>query len=207
MKIGLLGGSFDPPHVAHIAAARYALETFGLDRVELVPALLPPHKLDRTLTPPCRRYAMTVLATFGELGLFASDRDLVRGGVSYAIATLREARAEWPEARIFFILGSDQYREIPGWREPQAIVSEFELIVIGRPRNGSEDRLPPMPDWALQAHQEGRIHEGAMEPIDLSATAIREKRAAGESIEGLVSPAVAEYIDRYELYLPGRLTR
>ncbi len=203
MKLGLLGGTFDPPHAAHLAAARFVLERFALDRVELVPAFVPPHKPDRPLSSPFDRYAMTVLATLGEPGLAASFSDLARGGVSYTIETLREARALRPDARIFFVLGTDQFAELASWREPQAIVREFELIVVGRPGNDFEGLAARGPAYVGESLRAGRIRHAAMEPIDLSSTTIRARARAGEPLTGLVSPRVAQYIESYGLYRSG----
>ena len=203
MDLGLLGGSFDPPHNAHIAIARFVIERFALDRVELVPAFRPPHKQSRPLSSPYHRYAMTALAALDEPGLAASDRELVRGGISYAIDTLREIRAARPESRIFFVLGSDQFAEVPTWREPDAIVREFELIVVRRSGSNLGESIGQAPFCVREARDAGRIRDGAMEPIDLSSTAIRARVRAGQPIEDLVNPRVAQYIDRYELYRSG----
>ena len=203
LALGLMGGTFDPPHAGHIAAARFALERFGLARVELVPSFSPPHKPGRPLSAPYHRYAMTVLATLPEVGLTVSWRELVRGGVSYTIDTLREARAASPGTAIVFVLGTDQFAEIATWREPRAIVEEFGLIVVGRPGTGFRAAVAALPDWAAGAVRDGRIREAAMEPVDLSATEVRGRVASGRSIAGLVAEGVSQYIDRYELYRSG----
>jgi len=203
LKLGLFGGTFDPPHSAHVAAACCVLDRFGLDRVELVPASIPPHKPGRPLSSPFHRYAMTVLATLGRPGLAASHRELGRGGVSYAIETLREVRSDLPDARIFFILGTDQFMDIASWRHPQAIVGEFELIVLARPGWTFGAAWDSQPAFVKAAHDAGRIHRTDLEPIDLSATKIRELVRAGEPITGLVDPDVEHYIDRYGLYRTG----
>ena len=203
MKLGILGGTFDPPHLGHVAAARWVRHNCALDRVELTPAFVPPHKPDRPLSSPYHRYTMTVLGTLEEPGVAASFRELARGGVSYAIDTLREIRLDHPDFRIFFILGTDQFAEIGGWREPQAIVSEFELIVVGRPGAEFKDAAGRLPGYVAQAIREGRVMPAPMDPVELSSTAIRSKVRAGEPISGLVSPRVEQYIHTYGLYRPG----
>ena len=203
MKLGLLGGTFDPPHLAHVAAARFVRDRFGLDRVELTPAFVPPHKPDQPRSSPYHRYSMTVLATLGEPRLAASFRDLARGGVSYTIETLRETRGQHPESRVFFILGTDQFAEIASWREPKAIVEEFELIVVGRPGHSFDGPSGRLPDFAASALRAGRIHQATMDPIDLSSTSIRAMVRAGEPVAGLVGPLVDQYIQRYGLYRSG----
>ena len=203
MKLGLLGGTFDPPHAGHLAAARWARDKVGLDEVHLMPACQPPHKPGRPLSSPYHRYAMTVLATKAEAGLRASFVELARGGTSYAIDTLREVRRERPDDRIFFILGTDQFAEIASWREPQSIVDAFELIVVARPGNDFERAVGALPGFVNAALKSGRILEARMDPVDVSSTAIREKARAGRSLEGLVAPEVAQYIETYGLYRPG----
>jgi nicotinate-nucleotide adenylyltransferase len=203
MKLALFGGTFDPPHAGHLAAARWVRDHVGLDRVELVPALMPPHKPGRPLSSPFHRYAMCVLATMGEPRLGASFRELARGGTSFAIDTLREARLEHPASRIFFVLGTDQFAEIASWRDPRAIVEEFELIVVGRPGTDFEGAVRALPEYVGRALGEGRISPQIMEPVDLSSTGIRERIFAGEPIAGLVSPRVQQYIEMYGLYRPG----
>ena len=203
MKLGILGGTFDPPHAAHIAAARFARERFGLDRVDLVPSFIPPHKPGRPLSAPFHRYAMAVLATLPENGLAASFRELVRGGVSYTIETLREAAAAEPGVQVSFILGTDQFAELASWREPRAIVEEFGLIVVGRPGTDYTRAAAGLPGFVTQAIGDGRIREASMEPLALSSTAIRAKASGGEPLRGLVAPEVAQYIERYGLYRSG----
>ena len=203
MRLGLFGGTFDPPHAGHLAAARFVRERFHLDRVELVPACLPPHKPARPIPSPFHRYAMTVLATLPETGLGASFRELARGGISYTIETLREAREALPGTEIHFILGTDQLAEMAGWREPEAIAEEFRLIVVIRPGASLESAIAALPRWAGTALREGRLVAGAMEPVDVSSTEIRRRVREGKPISGLVSALVEQYIDRYELYRLG----
>lgn len=203
MRIGLFGGTFDPPHAGHLAAVRFVRDRFGLERVVLVPSFQPPHKPGRPLSSPFHRYAMTVLATQPETGLSASHLELARGGTSYTIDTLRQARAASPGASIVFILGTDQFAELAGWREPREIVQEFGLLVVGRPGNGFHAAVAALPGWVAEAVRSGRIEEAAMEPVVLSATEIRARVAAGRSISGLVAETVSQYIERYELYRSG----
>jgi nicotinate-nucleotide adenylyltransferase len=146
---------------------------------------------------------MTVLAALDLAGIAASARELERGGTSYAIETLRETRSAHPGSRIFFVLGTDQFAEIASWREPQAIVTEFELIVAGRPGSAFDEALAALPPFVHQAHREGRIVPAPIDPVDLSSTVIRAKVRAGEPIAGLVTPRVGQYIEKYGLYRPG----
>lgn len=202
-RIGLLGGSFDPPHAGHLAAARFVRERFELERIDLVPSLVPPHKPGQPLSHPFHRYAMTVLATLQEEAARASFLELERGGVSYTIDTLLDVRASSPGADVVFVLGTDQFAEMAGWREPRRIVEEFGLVVVDRPGNGFEEALGRLPDFVAAAASRGRVLRAEMEPVELSSTRIRRRVSLGESISGLVTPAVAQYIDRYGLYRSG----
>jgi nicotinate-nucleotide adenylyltransferase len=203
MNIGILGGTFDPPHTGHIAAARCVRDGFALDRVELLPAFQPPHKPGRPLSSPFHRYAMTVLATLEEDRVRASFLELERGGLSFTIDTLRARAAMSESDRIVFVLGTDQFAEMASWREPRPIVEEFGLIVVTRPGNGFSDALGRLPGWASDARASGRIREAVMDPVDVSSTTIRERIAGGLGISGLVAPAVSQYIERYGLYRSG----
>ena len=146
---------------------------------------------------------MTVLATLEETSFATSFLELLRGGVSYTIDTLREAATAEPGSRILFILGTDQFAELASWREPQAIVEEFGLIVVRRPGTDFRAAADRMPGFVGEAIAKGRVVEAPMEPFPLSATEIRAKVSRSESIEGLVAPHVAQYIQQYGLYRPG----
>jgi nicotinate-nucleotide adenylyltransferase len=146
---------------------------------------------------------MTALTCLGEAGLRASFKELARGGVSYTIDTLREVRSESPDARIFFVLGTDQLAEIATWREPQAIVEEFELIVVRRPGTDFESTAASLPAYASAALRQGRILYAAMDPLDLSSSQIRSRVRAGKPVSNLVTPQVERYIQQYGLYSPG----
>ena len=203
MNIGILGGTFDPPHAGHLAAARCARDGFALDQVELLPAFQPPHKPGRPLSSPFHRYTMTVLATLPEDRVCASFLELARGGLSYTIDTLRARAARAGADRIVFVLGTDQFAEMASWREPRPIVEEFGLIVVTRPGSGFADALGRLPAWAADARAAGRIREAVMDPVDVSSTTIRERIAGGLGTSGLVAPAVSQYIERYGLYRSG----
>lgn len=200
MNLGLFGGTFDPPHRGHLSAAQAVRDRFALDRVDLVPACRPPHKPGRPLSSSYHRFAMTVLAVLGEDRLAASPLELDRGGVSYAIDTLREARRAAPESRIFFVLGTDQFAEIGSWREPGAIVGDFDLIVLERPGTSFEEASRGLPGFVEEAARAGRIHPAAIDPVDVSSTMIRNQVRAGEPIADRVPPRVEQYIHAHGLY-------
>jgi nicotinate-nucleotide adenylyltransferase len=190
-RIGLLGGSFDPPHRAHLALARTALEHLALDEVRWLPAGLAWQKTRRA-APAAHRRAMVALAIEGEPRFVLDDRELRRAGPSYTSDTLRELHAE-RAAEWFLVIGQDQYANLHTWHEWEALLPLATLAVASR---GGE---APSPDPALA----GRAHRVAVLPLprlDVSSTEIRRRVAAGEDIRDMVPTAVASYIDRHHLY-------
>lgn len=190
---GLLGGSFDPVHLAHIALARSGLEALELDRVTLIPAAQPWQR-DTLGASAAHRLAMLAIATEDEPGLEVSRIEIDRDGPTYTVDTLRAL----PDGRDYYwILGADQLQNFCTWKNWQDIAELVHLAVAARP--GSE-LTPP---HALQAHLSalGRtLHRLPMPATDLSATAIRERLAKGGSVEGMLHPGVAQYIQHYGLY-------
>lgn len=190
---GLLGGSFDPVHRAHIALARHALKHLRLGRVTLIPAAQPWQR-QALGASAAQRVAMLRLAVADEPGLDISTIEIDRGGPTYTIDTLR---ALPPGPEYFWILGADQLENFCTWREWEDIVARVQLAVAARP--GSQ----PQPPAALQARlqQLGRtLHHVPMPPSTISATAIRARIARGESADSMLHPAVAQYIQRNALY-------
>jgi nicotinate-nucleotide adenylyltransferase len=188
-RTGILGGSFDPPHVGHTAMARCALETLGLDRVLLMPAPRPPHKEAGALSGWEHRLAMTRLAARGLDGVEVSLHETGSTGESYTADSLRRYR-DAHGGDLYFILGADSLRDLPGWREPEAIVGLATLVVF--PRAGIEARL--------DVEGEASVVVFEAPPIDVSSSEVRARRRAGESIESLVPAAVLEYIVEKRLY-------
>lgn len=188
-KTGILGGSFDPPHVGHTAMARAAKETLGLDRVLLMPAPRPPHKDAVGLSDWSHRVAMAELAACEVDGVEVSLHELDTPGDSYTVESLRRFR-QTHDDDLYFILGADSLRDLPDWREPRALLTLATLVVF--PRGGLEPRLGVGGDAAIVVFEEP--------VIAVSSTEIREKRRAGESIESLVPKAVLDYILEHSLY-------
>lgn len=186
MRIGILGGSFDPVHHAHLIVAQLALEQLGLDRVVLMVAAAQPHK-DGHGAAATDRLRMVELAVEGVPGLAADGRELRRDGPSYTVDTLRDLQAADPAAQLTLLLGADAARGFPGWREPAAIRALAEVAVFVR---GGED--PPA----------GFDREVRVPRLELSSTAIRERAARGASLAGWVPAAVAGYISGLRLYRP-----
>ncbi len=195
-RIGLLGGSFDPIHNAHLQLAQSACTELALDAVWFIPAGQPWQR-DPLAASPQQRWDMVNLAIAGRTGLRACDIELKRQGPSYTIDTVRELRAAHPDAAFTFILGADQLRNLPTWNGWKDIVSEVDLAAARRP--GYDDKPPPQLVEALAASGH-RLHRLSMPEIDLSATRIRRHLAQGESLVGLAPAAVARYIDQHRLY-------
>jgi nicotinate-nucleotide adenylyltransferase len=196
-RVGLLGGSFDPIHAGHLHIAQHACTHLGLDQVVFMPAGQPPHKLDQALTDPEHRFEMVRLALVGQRCFTLSRIDLDRPGPCYSVDTVRLLQDELgPQARIHFLIGADSLADLPTWYQPRRLLELCQVVVVGRPGHSVdlaalERRFPGAPPVILLKQ---------MPPIDVSATEIRQRVAAGRSIEGLVPPAVAWYIDAHGLY-------
>jgi nicotinate-nucleotide adenylyltransferase len=187
-RIGMFGGAFDPPHRAHVALARQAVAQLALDELRIFPTGQAWHK-SRTLTPAGHRLAMARLAFEGLPKVAVDDREVIRGGATYTVDTLRELRGEHPLAELFLVMGEDQAAAFTTWREWRSIAGMATLAVAQRPGSTAA----PLPDGV-------RTVQLGLEPIEESATGIRARLAAGEDAARLVPPGVAGYIDRHRLY-------
>ena len=192
-RIGILGGSFDPIHSAHIAAAQTAIEKLSLDWVYLVPAGTPYHR-NETLASAEERLHMTKLAIEGDPRLRVSDVDVLRSGNTYTIDTIRDLQKQFAatnpsdSAEWFLILGADAYAGLESWREPTDIASRVSLVVISRP--GSEiSEIAQYPATVIQ-----------IPGWDISSTEIRGKLLEDQSVDGLLPEVVIEYIHDNDLY-------
>lgn len=192
-RIGVYGGSFDPPHLAHLALARMARDALALDELRLLPAGQPWQKAGRLQAGAAQREAMLRLLVAGEPQLVVDPRELRRPGASYTIDSLRELAREHADAELFLVIGADQFETLDTWREADAILGLARLAVA--PRDGQRPRPPQA--WAGRAIAWREI---PLPPIDISATEIRRRVAAGDTIAPLVGDAVAGYIDQHQLY-------
>ena len=199
MRLGLLGGSFNPPHSCHLALARAAAQAHALDSVLLIPAASPPHKRSG-LAPATDRLAMVRLAVAGQPGMEASDIELRRAGRSYTYITLEELHRLQPEATLFFILGGDSLRDLPTWRQPDRILELCRIVAIDRP--GVEVKLDPadLPATCRGALEQLERDRVPMEPCPFSSTAIREQLSRGETVDEQLPSAVLAYIREHGLY-------
>ena len=185
MRIGILGGSFDPIHHGHLILARAAREELGLDRVVFIPAHLSPHKTDSKPATSEDRLAMVRLAIDGEDGFAASDIELQRPAPSYTVDTLRELRAAHPEDELLLLIGADNVAKFDTWREPQEIRRLAQIAVLDR----GAHRTPH--DWPVVRRL-----------VDISSTDIRARVAEGRSIRYLTPGPVCDYIATHGLYRP-----
>ena len=189
MRIGVMGGTFDPPHDGHLALARAAAAQLGLDRVMLVPAAQPPHKPGGATMPAERRIAMVRAAVEDDPVLEASAEEIDREGPSYTADTLERIAAGNPGADIWFILGADQLEGFPGWNRPERIVEIARLAVASRPGAGD-----PAMDFLAGAVAAGRVDVVDMPEVPISSTEVRARIARGEDVSQLVPPAVARML-------------
>jgi nicotinate-nucleotide adenylyltransferase len=191
-RVGLFGGSFNPPHVAHLAVAEAAAEAAGLARVLWMPAATSPFKQgDPAVVADVHRLAMTRLATEGNARFAVSDLEVRRGGVSYTVDTLRTLAEAHPGAELVLLLGGDGLADFAAWRAPEAILALARLVVYRRP-GFSEVGVPA----AVLA----RTTFVDAPPLDLSGTALRARLAAGRTVRYLVPDAVLAYAGAHGLY-------
>lgn len=195
MKLGIFGGTFDPPHEGHVRVARAAREGLGLDAVMVVPSLLPPHR-DPAEAGAIDRYAMVALALDGESRLVPSPCEIERGGVSYTIDTLRHFAKLHPEDELVLIIGADSFDELDTWREVAAIRSMAQLAVL--PRRGSTGVSSGA--TAATAADGARIHALAMPEAPFASRRIREALHRGDFAPEGLPEAVARYIRARGLY-------
>ena len=205
---GVLGGTFDPVHLGHLHACREARALLGLGHVLLVPLAVPPHKARPGLVSAEDRLAMLRIAADDEPGIEVEPMEILRGGVSYTIDTLRALRAREPGAEPVFLLGIDAAREFRTWRSWREILASFVLAAVARPGAGTSHSdlsallevpvrpVPPCPDRFVP----GRLLILSIPPHPASSSEVRRRAAAGEPLDGLVPPGVARYIQDHSLY-------
>lgn len=195
--MGILGGTFNPPHLAHLLAAQEALDQLGLDQVLLMPVATPPHKEAAGDPGPESRLELCRLATDGDERFTVSDLEVARGGPSYTADTLRALHAACPGAELTFIVGGDMASSLPTWREPAEVVRLARLAVAereGARRADILERLATIPA-AVE-----RVDFFDLPRIDISSSLVRRRVAAGRPIRYLVPDRVAEYISQHGLY-------
>ena len=197
-RIGLMGGTFDPIHLAHLHIAEEAREAFGLDKVLFIPAAQPPHKQGRKIASAAQRIKMVELAIDGNEHFSLDLLEMDRQGPSYSWLTVQEMQAKLgPEAELYFITGSDSINDLPTWNHPRELVGACQFIGTTRPEVPFDEKM--LLDF-FGPELRGRIHELAVPRLEISSTLIRQRVAAGRSIRYLVPQNVAEYIEKEGLY-------
>jgi nicotinate-nucleotide adenylyltransferase len=199
LKIGILGGTFDPIHVGHVEAAQAALDALELDRIMLLPSRVPPHRSAEPRASAFHRFAMTAMAAAERRRIQASDLELLRESPSYTSLTLEHLIAEGLEpSRLFFILGADAFMEIDAWHDYPRLFELSNFVVVSRPGFSVSNVRSPAPTPGTGT---GIFFVVADTP-DVSSTEIRRRIAGGESIASMVCGPVADHIHRHRLYEP-----
>jgi nicotinate-nucleotide adenylyltransferase len=195
-ELGVLGGTFNPPHIGHLVMLAEAIDQLGLDRVVLMPVSRPPHKEVPEDPGADVRLVLCRLAADGDQRLEVSPLEIERGGSSFTVDTLRALHEREPEHALTFIVGGDMAFSFPSWRDPEGILDVARLAVAEREELRREDiaqRLDPL-------HDGDRVVFFDMPRIDISSSALRRRVAAGRTIRHLVPDAVAREITERHLY-------
>jgi nicotinate-nucleotide adenylyltransferase len=196
MKLGVFGGTFDPPHLGHLALASAARDQLKLDRVLWVVAGQSPLKLDRRLSPPELRAAMVLAAIAGQPLFVLSRVDLDRPGPHYTVDTLAILAREYRGAELYFIMGEDSLRDLPRWRDPQGIVARAWLAVLDRPGAEVDVRELESAIPGLAA----RVVWVQSPRLAIASSEVRHRVAAGQPVRGMLPAGVWEIIEREGLY-------
>lgn len=197
-RTGILGGTFDPLHNAHIALALEAKKQFNLDSVWLMPSPDPPHKSDKKKTPFSIRYKMTLAGLEGINGLVCSDYEAGLPQPSYTVQTLQNLKKDYPDDEFMFIIGEDSLDNIENWYHPEEIMKLTELIVAAR--DDGDNRSLEEQTQLIQKEYGAVIHILKWKEINISSTEIRRRVASGESIDSMVPEGVKEIIWKENLY-------
>lgn len=195
LRIGIVGGTFDPIHMGHVAMAEAARECAQLDRVLLVPADVPPHRAAAT-APAADRLEMSRLAVSSHPHLEVSDIELRRGGPSYTVDTVRELKWLWPDDELFLVLGWDAARDIHAWRDPEEVLSLARPVIVTRPGYPT----PTVADLESAGLDPERAIICHAHTPDVDSTDVRRLIEQGLSLSGLVDPQVEAYLRRRGLY-------
>ncbi|MGI8714314.1 MAG: nicotinate-nucleotide adenylyltransferase [Solirubrobacteraceae bacterium] len=196
MRLGILGGTFNPPHLAHLVCAQEAHRELALERVLLIPARIPPHKRVEQDPGPEHRLAMCRLAVAGDERFQVSDMELERDGPSFTVDTLVELKKRAPQDQLVLILGGDIAAGLPEWKEPERVLGLSTVAIArrrGTPRGAVEEALD-------QLRGGDRARFFSMPRIGISSTMLRHRVAAGQPIRYFVPDQVEAYIQRHGLY-------
>jgi nicotinate-nucleotide adenylyltransferase len=208
-RIGILGGTFDPFHLGHLALARAARTALQLDEVRIVPSNLPPHRAAPGASS-YHRFAMAALGIAGEPGLVVDDIEMALDGPSFTTTTLARLHDKgFTPSQIFFIVGADAFAEIATWRDYPQVLDAANFVVIARPgltASSLAERLPELSSrMSLHLTHPAHLAHPAillmdLETPDVAGTRIRQRASSGASLDGMVPPLVAAHITAHHLY-------
>lgn len=202
MRIGIFGGTFDPPHLGHLIPVAAAAEQAQLDQVWLMPTYIPPHKFRSDITDPFHRVAMVALAIQHYSSFRLSTYELTLGRMSFTVDTINELKKNLPkEDSIHFIIGTDSFLEIDTWHQWQNLIQLCDFIIINRGTGEKElnEKLEYLEN-ALQIQLRNKFLFAKTPYLPISSTEIRAAASTKQSMAGLVSPEVGLYIERHALY-------
>lgn len=203
MRIAILGGTFDPIHNGHLAAARVVAEAFEVDEVHFIPTFVPPHKPATDITSPFHRFAMAALATepFERFKISTLEVDMLEP--RYSVDTLEQMHERYPDSRFVFITGTDMYQDIESWRDFRKLLALTNFAVVHRPGFLMRDDVLP-----IQVVEQGHATLGAKTGVyyfpklehRISSTEIRSETKRGGDTSAWLSPHVRTYIKKHKLY-------
>jgi nicotinate-nucleotide adenylyltransferase len=191
-RVGLFGGTFDPPHLGHLAIAEWAREHLRLDRVIFMPAGTPPHKRRRDLSSAAARVAMSRLAVRGNRSFTVSTLEVNRRGPSFTVDTLLTLKSRYPGARLYLLIGEDSLNDFRTWHRPREIMRHSTLAVALRPGARRRSRSIARVQWLENPG------------LAISSSGIRARVRAGQSVRYLLNDSVARYVARHRLYRESR---
>ncbi|QEY23998.1 nicotinate-nucleotide adenylyltransferase [Neisseria animalis] len=198
--LGLFGGTFDPIHNGHLHIARAFADELGLDTVVFLPAGDPYHKTQATRTPAKHRFAMTELAVSDDPRFAVSDCDMIRGGATYTFDTVQIFRQQFPQAQLWWLMGSDSLMKLHTWKKWQTLVRQTHIAVAMR-QGDSLNRIPrELHAWFGEGLQNGSVKILNTPLYDVSSTQIRGLLENSENADGILPPQVARYIRNQKLY-------
>ena len=197
MKVGIFGGSFNPPHIAHLILVESIRDQFDLDQILWIPGYIPPHKTHLRLADASHRLAMTRLATANNPHFTVSDMEIERAGVSFTVDTVRLLQQENPDTTYYLVIGEDSLFDFMTWRDPESILEMVQLLVYRRP--GKHHNEPDVPAYVV-SHFPDRVLFADAPLLEISSVSIRKRLKAGKSIQHRVPDAILDYILKHNLY-------
>jgi nicotinate-nucleotide adenylyltransferase len=195
-RVGILGGTFDPPHIGHLILGEYTAEALGLTRLLFIPAADPPHKQDRQKTSVEHRLAMVTIALADNPRFQLSRLDIDRPGPHYSVETVRLVQESYPDAEIFFVMGGDSLRDLPAWSRPQELIQLCRLAVMRRP---GDNISAGMHEQLIPGLSERMVIIDAP-VLEIASSDIIERIRQGKSVRYLVPDDVLAYIRTHRIY-------